>query len=251
MKVLDKWVEETAGSPPAALSASVKVKESKYEVWKKTAEVVSSSSSGAGFYIDRACQVGRLVSMMFTLPQHLRCYDHDKELYQIWGIVQHCHTLPDDAESGYHVGVAFVGKHAPESYRKDPTQSFRICGMNEDGLWKIKEAARDFKPRKSPRYYHRVNHYLAVVGGQNPLNSGEWAVTENISKDGAAVVSALGVYAGDRVKFISEKYDFSALAIVCDRQEVAGGRARLSLQFVENSFPIRQIALSANPKGKG
>jgi hypothetical protein len=115
--------------------------------------------------------------------------------------------------------------------------------MSEDGLWKIKEAAKDFKTRKSPRYYHRVNHYLAVVGGQYPLHSGEWAVTENISKDGAAVISTLSLHVGERVKFISEKYDFSALAIVCDRQDVEGGRARLSLQFVENSFPIRQIAL--------
>jgi hypothetical protein len=188
--------------------------------------------------------------MIFPLAPHLRCYDHKKELYQIWGVVQHCHTLPAEAEAGYHVGVAFTGKQAPESYRRDPTQSYRICGMNEDGLWKIKEAVKDFKPRKSPRFYHRVNHYLAVVGAQNPWHSGEWAVTENISKDGAAVVSTLGLHVGDRVKFISEKYDFSGLAIVCDRQEIQGGRARLSLQFVENNFPIRRIALSTGPDGK-
>lgn len=228
---------------PVSVHAVVKVKESKDDLWKETAEIVSSSSTGAGFYIDRECQAGRLVSIMFPLDPHLRCYDHNKEMYRIWGLVQHCNILPGGEDTGYHVGVAFIGKHAPDSYREDPTQSYRICGMNEDGLWKINEAAKEFMPRKDPRFYHPVNHYLAMVGGQNHSLSGEWAVTENISKNGAAVVSSLDLHVGDQVKFISEKFDFSGLAVVCSRRETDDGRARLSLQFVENSFPIKQIAM--------
>ena len=101
--------------------AVVKVRESKEDSWKETADVISSSSTGAGLYINRECQVGRLVSLMFPLEPHLRSYDHDKELYRVWGLVQHCHMLPAENEAGYHVGVAFIGKHSPESYRQDPT----------------------------------------------------------------------------------------------------------------------------------
>ena len=243
MPVLAECVEETVDSVSASLYAVIKVKESKDDSWKETADVISSSSTGAGFYVKRECQLGRLVSVMFPLDPHLRCYDHNKELYRVWGLVQHCHMLPADAEGGYHVGVAFIGKHSPESYREDPTQSYRICGMTDDGLWKIKEAAKEFKPRKYARFYHAVDHYLAIINSQNTSLSGERTTTENISKSGAAVISSLDVHVGDRVKFISEQYDFSGLAVVCNRQELRDGRSRLHLQFVENTFPIELISM--------
>lgn len=241
MSILAENIEE---APVATtMYAVIKVKESVNEQWKETAEVVSSSSTGAGFYIGRECHVGRLVSIMLPLPPEFRRYDHAKELYQIWGVVQHCHMRPPEEMTGYHVGVAFIGKHAPDSYKKNPMQNYRICGMSEGGLWKVAESVKEFKPRKGPRFYHPVNHYLAIVNGRGHSLSGEWAVTENISKNGAAVVSALDLHVGDQVKFISEKFDFSGLAVVCGRQDTDNGRARLSLHFVENNFPIRQIAL--------
>ena len=86
--------------------------------------------------------------------------------------------------------------------------------MSEEGLWKVIESAKEFKPRKSPRFYHPVDHYLAVVTAQNTSLKGERATTENISKTGAAVITSLDLHVGDRVKFISEKYDFSGMAVI-------------------------------------
>lgn len=234
-------LEEAVDTVSTTLFAVVKVKESNDESWKETADVISVSSTGAGFYINRECQVGRLVALVVPLEPHLRCYDHQKELYAVFGLVQHCHLLTNEDASGYHVGVAFVGKKPPESYREDPTQSYRICGMSEDGLWKIKEAAKAFKPRKDPRFYQSINHYLAVIDAQKTAIAGERTTTENISKSGAAVITSLDINVGDRVKFISEEYDFSGLAVVCNRKVSADGRARLNLQFVGNSFPIKKI----------
>ncbi len=250
MSAIAEYVEETDASVSTSLYAVVKVKESKDESWKETADVISSSSTGAGFYVNRECQVGRLVSVMFPLEPHLRCYDHNKELYRVWGLVQHCHMLPADDVGGYHVGVAFIGKTTPDSYREDPTQSYRICGMSEDGLWKVKEAAREFTARKSPRFYQAVDHYLAIVDAQNTALAGERTTTENISKTGAAVTSSLDLHVGDRVKFISEQYDFSGLAVVCNRKDVKNGRARLNLQFVENMFPIELISMPKATNGE-
>ena len=225
------------------LFAVVKVKESNDDTWKETANVVSVSSTGAGFYLNRECQVGRLVAIVIPLEPHLRSYDHQKEFYAVFGLVQHCHMLANEDVTGYHVGVAFIGKRPPESYREDPATSYRICGMNEDGLWKIKEAVKDFKPRRDPRFYQAINHYLAVVDAQKTAIAGERTTTENISKSGAAVLTSLDVHVGDRVKFISEEYDFSGLAVVCNRKNGPDGRARLNLQFVGNPFPIEKIIL--------
>ena len=238
-------ISERANPNSISLYTVVKVKESNDSFWKEVADVVSVSSSGAGFYLKRECQVGRLVSMMLPLPSHQRSYDHDKELYRVWGLVQHCHMLSAEEMTGYHVGVAFIGKHPPESFRDDPTQSYRITGMNDDGLWKIKEASSAFKTRKHVRYWKAIDLYLAVVDSKKEAGAGQKAVTENISQSGAAVISELDVNVGDRVKFISEAYDFSGLAVVCNRKIGEDDRQRLHLQFVESAFPIEEIDLAS------
>lgn len=241
---VEETVEEATEANPLAstlMHAVIKVKEAAGS-WKETAEVISISPTGAGFYSKRECKAGRLVSMMIPVEAHLRCYDHDKELYRIWGLVQHCHKITSD-DPGFHIGVAFIGRTAPESYQDDPEQSYRICGMDEDGLWKVKAAGKEFKPRKDARYYTVIDLYLAVVDGQKASLRGQRATTENISKHGAAVLTNLDVNVGDRVKFISEKYDFSGLAVVCNRRERSGSKATLNLQFVENLFPVQKISL--------
>lgn len=209
--------------------------------WKEIADVASVSAAGAGMYIGRECQVGTLLSLMIPLEPHLRCYDQEKELYRVWGLVQHCQPLSSDGEAGYHVGVAFIGKDAPDSYLANPEQNYKICGMNEDGLWKITETKAAFKVRRHVRYYTNVEPYVAIVDGNRDALRGERTSTENVSKSGAAVFSKLDVNVGDRVKFICEKYDFSGLAVVCNRHKGKDGRQRLHIQFVENSFPVEKI----------
>jgi hypothetical protein len=240
---VEELIEDIVDIAPTIMHAVIKIRDENKKLWKETAEVISVSPTGAGFYMIRECKVGRLVSMMFPVEPHLRFYDHDKELYRIWGVVQHCHRLTDE-DIGFHVGVAFIGRDVPESYKADPMQSYRICGMNGDGLWKIQEA-KEFKPRKDARFYAVVDHYLAVVDAQNSGKKGERASTENISKNGAAVLTNLDLHVGDRVKFISEQYDFSGLAVVCNRRETTAGKARLSLQFVGAKFPVERLKSKA------
>ncbi len=212
------------------------------DIWKVIAEVISISQTGAGFYSKREVPTGRLMSILVPVAPVVRCYDHDRELYRVWGLVQNCQRLADE-DFGYHIGVAFIGRQVPESYAADPMQNYRICGMNEDGLWKIREAAREFKPRKDPRFYTVIEHYLALVDGQKASLKGEWASTENVSKRGAAVLTSLDANVGDRIKFISEKYDFSGLAVVCNRREAPGGKNLLNLQFVGASFPVEKVKI--------
>lgn len=222
--------------------AVVKVKDENGKLWKEMGEVISVSSTGAGFYLKRECKPGRLVSLMIPVEPELRYYDHEKELYRVWGLVQHCHRLSDE-DMGFHVGVAFIGRNAPESYMEDPVQSYRICGMSDDGMWKVSEAVREFKPRKDTRYYTAVDHYLAVVDAQKDTLKGERTTTENISRNGAAVITTMDLHVGDRVKIISEKYDFSGLAVVCNRRNGTDGKTRLNLQFVGATFPVERVTI--------
>ena len=209
--------------------------------WKEIADIASVSATGGGLYIQRECQIGTLISLVLPLEPHLRSYDHEKELYRVWGLVQHCQPLSGEGNVGYHVGVAFIGKDAPKSYKENPEQPYKICGMTEEGLWKIAEAKAQFKVRRHVRYWTNVDPYLALVDGKRDALRGERTVTENVSKSGAAVISNLDVNIGDRVKFICEKYDFSGLAVVCNRQTGKDGRERLHLQFVENTFPVEKV----------
>jgi hypothetical protein len=240
-----KLPKERADLTSMSLYTVVKATENEGRSWKEVADVISISASGAGFYLARPCEVGRLVTMILPLPAELRCYDHEKALYKVWGLVQHCFEVSADGRTGYQVGVAFVGKNAPPSYKKDPNTSYRISGMDTDGLWKVTEIKADFKQRRDIRYWTTIELYLALVDGKKDTVGGERTITENLSRSGAAVFTTLDVSVGDRVKFISEKYDFSGLAVVCNRKVEKGKPTRLHLRFVGATFPVKRLKVTA------
>jgi hypothetical protein len=211
------------------------------ELWKEAADVINHTASGVSFYLPRACGVGTLISLALTYPPHMRCYDHAHEFYRIWGLVQHCHMATTEDSSAFHVGVGFIGEEAPESYEANSQQNYRVCGMTEDGLWKITEAESKFVQRKELRYWKNVDLYLALVDERRETVGGEWVKTENVSKGGAAVITSLDLNVDDKIKIISEKYDFSALAVVCNLAPWTDGKSRLSLEFVDSEFPVERI----------
>lgn len=241
MSATPEVLRSKAEVTPVGMQGVVKGKDTPDTTWKEVVEVGTVSATGAGFFIPRELKVGTIVAVMIPLAAHLRCYDHDKELYRVLGLVQHCQPVTGGDGTGFHVGVAFVGKHAPESYKENPHQNYKICGMNENGLWKITESRAPFKVRRHLRYWTTVDLYLALVDANRDSLKGEKTTTENISRNGAAVFSTLDVGVGDRVKFICEKFDFSGLAVVCNHQMANDGRQRLHLQFVENSFPVEKL----------
>lgn len=228
------------------VSAVVKAKENKDSFWKEETELISLSRMGAGFYLDNKCEVGRLVSLMMPMPKHLRCYDMEKELYRVWGLVQHCSLISGSEGSMYHVGVAFAGKDSPQSYNENPQQSYRISGMNEDGTWRIVEAKTDFVMRRHPRHWVSFGVLLSAFDADDKLVMDENARTENVSVSGAAVVSNMKVDVGDSVTFDSIEHDFSSLAVVRNRQapESEDALPKLHLEFINNQFPVEKLLLS-------
>lgn len=248
MSVLVETIEEKEVGTEAFVPYAIVTVNHSGGLQKEAAEVISMSSGGAGFYLSTRVEPGQLVSALLPLEPEFRTYGKQRELFPVWGLIQHCHKTASTESKRYHVGIAFIGKHAPESFNSDPRQSFQICGMSEDGLWTVKETGKSFKARRDTRFHTSIDLYLAVIDGKQTAIKGERTTTENISRGGAAVVSTLDVSVGDRVKFISEKFDFSGLAVICNRQPGHDGRSRLHLQFVENQFPVESIKQPASNK---
>lgn len=245
MSVRTELSKQKAGLSSMSLHAVVKGREKKDQQWKEVADLISVSATGSSFNLQRSCEVGTLVSLMVPLPVHMRCYDHDKEFYRVWGLVQHCAPIKADNPTDFHVGVAFIGKHAPDGYRSNPSQHYRISGVDELGMWRVDESKTPFKKRGDVRFWKPVDLYLALVDTKDGSTGGERTLAENVSRSGAAVLTTLNVGIGDRVKFISEQYDFSGLAVVCNIQTGDDDRTRLHLKFVENTFPVEALMKTA------
>lgn len=241
MSVRTELLKQKADLTSMSLHAVVKAKDKDDSQWKEVADLISISSTGSSFNLPRECEVGTLVSLMVPLPAHMRCYDHDKEFYRVWGLVQHCEPMPADDPTRFLIGVAFIGKHAPLSYRANPAQHYRISGVDDDGMWSVEETKTPFKKRAEVRFWKAVDLYLALIDTKDGSVGGERTVAENVSRSGAAVFTTMNVGIGDRVKFISEEYDFSGLAVVCNRQVGDDDRTRLHIKFVERTFPVETL----------
>lgn len=226
---------------PLAFKIIVKAKEDKDSYWKETTEALTISRNGAGFYLQKKCQVGQLLSLLMPMPKHLRSYDKEKELYRVWGLVQHCNPNSGDETKGFHVGVAFIGKFAPASFHELPHQSYMICGMNEDGFWKIKETATPFVTRKHTRYWTSLDFKIEVMDIGGNAVAEEDSKTENVSYSGAAVFSHLEANVGECCRVTNKKHEFSAIAVVRNRKVGKDNLSRLHLEFVDVSFPIEKL----------
>lgn len=251
MSVATKNKQRQTECLPSSLSVVVRAKEVNDGYWKKTTDLISISRSGAGFLLDRKCEVGRLVSLMAPIPKHLRCYDAEKELYRVWGLIQHCSPVAGSDGEIFHVGVAFTGRVPPASYNKNPLQSYRVTGINADGTWRIVETKSEFIVRRHTRFQISLETLLSAMDSQNQLVTDEAAKTENLSASGAAVFSTLKVDVGDSVNFDCIQHNFSTLAIVRNRQEADGDDPpRLHLEFIGPEFPINEIVLPSEETGE-
>ena len=228
----------------AELKTIVKVHDGKDDGWKEVTKVTTVSKNGAGFTLSRAVNVGRLLTLVMPMPGEFRAYDHDEELYPVMGLVQYCQESNIGDQRVFHVGVGFIGKSVPQSFKDDPRQSYSICGMTKSGLWQVTEADSPFKARKNSRYYIPIGVTVSLIRKDKPTNYREDAVTRNISASGASVQCSLDAEVGDRVKFGSKEHDFYAIAEVRNRKQPKDGSATLHIEFIDTEFPIEKLLFS-------
>lgn len=236
-----KAEHKTIDRGQAELQTIVQVKESHEETWKEVAKVLSVSKNGAGFILSRPCVVGRLLTLVMPLDPDLRAYDKKKDVYPVMAIVQYCNPTPVDGETRYHVGVGFVGKKIPDSFKADPTQSYRISGMKQDGLWSISEAESQFKNRKQPRYWISVPVTVSLLQKAGNPGAKEETYTKNLSASGISAVCSLETSVGEKVKIACKELNFYSIAIVRNRKAAAGEVPTLHLEFIDHEFPIDAV----------
>jgi hypothetical protein len=231
-----------------ALPTRVESKVSNSMGWDEITRLNDVSAFGAAFNLRRPVKRGRLVYMTIPLPRQLRCFDYSEPQYKVWALVRRCIAVDKKGEN-YAVGVAFVGKFPPISYKENPSRLYDIVNKeNSNNLWQIAEAAE--KPdetdlpkdcRRHSRFAIPVNITLEAVDADGKPIATEVTVTENISLGGASVFTTMEVSVGSFVRVISEQYNASIIAIVRGKRTGKDGIPRLHIEFIDRFFPLDGI----------
>jgi PilZ domain len=232
-----------------ALSLPVRVacRESIDHEWVDMSRLVDLTPFGARLRLKRPTEVGRLLQLTLNMPRQLRCFDHAEDQYRIWALVRNLKTLNPQKENGdvIEVGVAFVGKHPPKSFVSDPARRYEIVPL-QAGLWAVREESGEVlaqvvntsEKRDVSRHTIPVEVTVEVFADNGTFSPVESTVTENISKNGAAVFTTLDLKPGRFVRVSSGYSGTSILAVVRARRIGADGIARLHLHFIGSEWPL-------------
>jgi len=214
--------------------------------WTEMSRLVDVTPFGARLSLKRPVETGRLVHLTLAMPQKLRCFDHIEHQYRVWSLVRNVKMLEPGAGALVEIGVAFVGKHPPLSYASDPSRRYEMAESDPgSGLWSVKEQSDQMiseisasDQRKASRLAIPIDLLIEVFGANGELSQSERTVTENISRQGAAVFTTLDITPGHFVKVTSEQFAISRLATVRGRRPGPDGTPRLHLEFVGGEWPL-------------
>lgn len=221
--------------------ALVQFRESADDVWKERTVTTTFSKNGAAVILSRELPVGRLVSTVLQLPSELRVYDHKEPIYPMLGIVQHCFKLQSGDGDKYNVGLAFIGKVFPESFKADPTQCYRLTGVREDGLWSITEAASQFQARQHSRFWRKFKVNVTVRDDATRTSSRSEVLTRDISAGGMSFSADITAKVGDRVKVVMPETEFFTLATIRNISGASGDGTETKifhLEFDKADMPV-------------
>jgi hypothetical protein len=231
-----------------ALPVRVQCRESLDNEWIEISRLADVTPFGARLRLKRPIETGRLLLLTLPMPRPLRCFDHVEDQYRVWSLVRNVRLVDPATHKGalVEVGVAFVGKRPPRSFELDPTRRYEIAhSITELGLWTVTEessetiseiAATD--KRKETRHNIPVEVLVEVFAPDGSLSQSESTVTENISRQGAAVFTTLDLSPGRFVKLTNQQSQSSLLAVVRDRHLAPDGIVRLHLEFVGCEWEI-------------
>ena len=232
-----------------ALPVKVHCRENLNREWTEMTRLVDVTPFGARLRVSRPTETGRLLHLTLPMPRPLRCFDHVEDQYRVWSLVRNVKLLDPELAKGalLEIGVAFVGKRPPRSFNKDPTRRYEIAhSISEAGLWAVREEAGQSLSEISVTDKRKETRHTIPIGvtielfdkEEKDLQHSESTVTENISRQGAAVFTTLEVAPGRFVKVSSEQYGVTVLAVVRARRMGPDGVPRLHLEFVGSEWPL-------------
>ncbi|HVS82746.1 MAG TPA: PilZ domain-containing protein [Pyrinomonadaceae bacterium] len=217
--------------------------------WTEMSRLVDVTAFGARLSLKRPTERGRLLHLTLAMPQKLRCFDHIEDQYRVWSLVRNVKLLDPGAGALVEIGVAFVGKRAPRSFESDPSRRYEIAPSKAgSGLWSVEEESDEVisevpvtDQRKESRHTIPIDVLIEVFGANGEISQSERTVTENISRQGAAVFTTLEVTPGHFVKVTSAQYATTRLAAVRGRRAGPDGIPRLHLEFVGSVWPLEGL----------
>ena len=230
-----------------ALPVRVDARDSRKREWTEMSRLVDVTPFGARFQLRRPVDIGSLLRLTLKMPQQLRVFDHVEDQYRVWSIVRNARLLEQKAPKDclLEVGVAFIGKRPPRSYDENPALRYEIAQTKlESQLWAAHENAADElnkittdDNRRESRQLIPIEVLIEVYDEDKIVNS-EQSVTENISRRGAAIFTALDLQPGTFVKLSNERYKAVVLGVVRARRTGANGITRLHLEFIGSEWPL-------------
>jgi PilZ domain len=225
-----------------ALPVRVAGREANGVEWAEQSRFNDLTPFGASFNLARPVEPGRMLHLTTAMPRQLRCFDHIEDQYRVWAIVRWIKVEPDRADGrAYSFGVAFTGKHPPQSYAANPATRYEIEGEHgERDLWRPRERTdkRLFAAVRETRLTLPVEVVVEVLDDAGAVVRSEQTVTENISRHGASVFTSLEVERGRFVRLRSARYSLAALAVVRGCRKGSDNIPRMHLEFIDRTWPL-------------
>jgi hypothetical protein len=230
------------------LPIRVLVREGPQEEWTEMTRVLDLTPFGARFSLARLVDRGRLVHLTLPMPRQLRCFDHAEDQYRVWALVRNVSVTEPPAQTGlprFELGVAFAGKHPPQSFAANPAQRYEIAA-NPAGadLWRAREhvLTPEAPVQRETRLSVPVDVIIELLDERGQIEKSEQTVTENISRHGASVFTTLTVERGRFVRVLSARHTLKRMAVVRGCRKGADGITRLHLEFVDREWPLELIS---------
>jgi hypothetical protein len=217
--------------------------------WNEVTRMEDVSALGAGFNLKRPVKRGRLILVSAPMPRQLRCYDFLEPQYRVWSLVRKCVPISEEpGAASYAVGVAFVGKHPPDSFSRNPARLYDLAEREEGGLWQLVEASRNPDESGMPAYARRHSRFaipetlvIELLDENGDVAASEVTVTENVSLGGAAVFTSFNIEVGSFVRVQSDRLNTSIISVVRGKRVGEDGIVRLHVEFIDHMFPLEGI----------
>ena len=224
------------------LPVRVRCRETVLSEWTEVTRLTDVTPFGAAFTLKRPTEKGRLLQMTIPMPRQLRVYDHVEDQYRIWCLVRHVHSVvAADKSTRFVVGVAFIGKHAPASYEREPAKRYELSTPGEDALPTVQELSSG--QQTSAQEIH-TTHSIAVdmlvetLNEEGEVLASEASVTQDISRAAATLFTTMQVPLGKFVRLTSNQYNITAHGVVRARSTGADGIRRIHVEFIDTEWPL-------------
>ena len=219
------------------------------ESWSEVTRLLDVDPRGATFSLSRCPELGQLLRLK---PQGRQTHGQaEGDDDAIWALVWALTQTGGEAARGRrrdparHVAsVIFFGNDVPRSFADSSRESFGYVA-EEEGIFRLRrESVADqddgasVNRRRESRIHLPVEVTAEALDDEGQVVSREVAVTENISRHGAALRTTLQLPLSSRVRLTCEQYDLAVHTIVRACHTGPDHIGRLHLEFLDGSWPI-------------